>query len=138
MILTGAHLHHVGFVVDDVERSIEGFQRSLQAEWDGQIWDDPLQRVKIAFLKVGGSPVQLELVAPLGGDSPVIQFLQRGGGLHHLCYEAADFDQYVAHMHSLGNLMVRAPVPAVAFGNRRIAWLMTREKLLIEVLETRA
>lgn len=125
--------------MEDLERAIPGFQRSTGAEWDGRVWDDPLQRVRVAFLRVAGSPVQMELVAPLTAplieDSPVKQFLERGGGLHHLCYEVAELDECLAAMRAAGNLMLHAPVPAIAFENRRIAWVMTREKLLVELVE---
>ncbi len=134
MKLEGA-LHHIGFVVAGLDPAIAGFTRSVAAEWDGRTWEDPQQGVRVAFLATGGSPVQIELVAPLGEASPVAQFLERGGGLHHLCYEVADLEASIADMHALGNLLVRPPAPAVAFEGRRIAWLMTREKLLIELLE---
>ena len=134
-MLEGLTLHHVGFVVRDVERAIPGFQKSTQAEWDGRIWQEPHQKVTVAFLKVGGGAVLIELVSPAAPDSPVTQFLEQGGGLHHLCYEVEDLESRLAEMRALGNLLVRGPLPAVAFGNRRIAWVMTREKLLLEFLE---
>ncbi len=135
MISANGELHHIGFVVADIEQAITGFKRSTLAEWNGRIWDDPQQQARVAFLDVRGSPVQLELVAPLGEDSPVAQFLERGGGLHHLCYEVAGLEARVAEMRALGNLIVGPPTPAIAFENRRVAWLITREKLLIELLE---
>lgn len=135
MISAGARLHHVGFVVEDVERALPAFQSSTLAQWDGRLFEDPQQGVRVAFLSAPGSPVQLELVSPLGPDSPVARFLNQGGGLHHLCYEVAGFDASIAEMRARGNLVVRAPQSAVAFEGRRIAWIMTREKLLIELLE---
>jgi methylmalonyl-CoA/ethylmalonyl-CoA epimerase len=132
--LEGA-LHHIGFVVGDIEPAIAGFKRSFAAEWNGRIWEDPHQGVRVAFLKVLGSPVLMELVAPLGDGSPVTQFLDRGGGQHHLCYEVVDLEAGLAELHARGNLLVRPPAPAVAFEGRRIAWVMTRERLLIELLE---
>jgi methylmalonyl-CoA/ethylmalonyl-CoA epimerase len=129
-------MHHVGFVVADIETSMAGFMRSLGGSWDGQIFHDPQQRVRVAFLSgLAGSP-QIELVTPEGPGSPVAKFLeQRGGGLHHVCYEANDLEAELATMRSLGALIVRRPVPAVAFQARRIAWVLTPEKLLIELLE---
>ena len=135
VISADAELHHIGFAVDDIERALAGFQHSLQAEWNGRIWEDPRQGVRVAFLAARGNPVQIELVSPWGDDSPVAQFLERGGGLHHVCYQVAGLDARLAEMRGRGSLIVRAPQPAVAFENRRIAWLITREKLLIELLE---
>jgi hypothetical protein len=40
-------------------------------------------------------------------------------------------------MKARGALIMRRPKPAVAFEGRRIAWMLTREKLLVELLEKR-
>jgi methylmalonyl-CoA/ethylmalonyl-CoA epimerase len=65
----------------------------------------------------------------------VLAFLKRGGGLHHLCYEVDQLDAQLERSRASGGLIVRLPIPAVAFGGRRIAWFYTKEKLLIEYLE---
>lgn len=130
-------LHHYGFVVADIQQGMEGFCASLGARWDGQIFEDPLQKVKVAFLTTDESDAQLELVEPMGPDSPVHRFLtERGGGLHHACWSVADLDAHLVEMRARGAMIARRPKPAVAFGGRRIAWVLTREKLLVEFLET--
>jgi methylmalonyl-CoA/ethylmalonyl-CoA epimerase len=132
-------LHHVGFIVQSIEESMPGFLRSLGGSWDSQIFHDSIQRVKVAFLRPGPGPeVQIELVEPAGENSPVRQFLETSkGGMHHLCYEVADLEESLREMRGNGALLVRPPKPAVAFANRRIAWMLTREHLLIEYLEER-
>jgi len=128
--------HHIGFVVASINNSVEGFLQSLQAEWDGIIFHDPNQEVSVTFLrgKYPGNPV-VELVEPAGEKSPVIPFLKRGGGLHHLCYEIDDLEEQLRLSRTQGGIVVRNPLPAVAFEGRRIAWVYTRNKLLIEYLE---
>jgi methylmalonyl-CoA/ethylmalonyl-CoA epimerase len=128
--------HHIGFVVASIQNSLQGFLDALQAEWDGTIFHDPNQSVRVTFLraKQAASPL-LELVEPAGEDSPVIPFLKRGGGLHHLCYEIDDLEGKLALSRAQGGLVVRMPLPAVAFGGRRIGWVYTRNKLLLEYLE---
>jgi methylmalonyl-CoA/ethylmalonyl-CoA epimerase len=128
-------LHHVGFVVANIEQAMPGFLRSLGARWDEQIFHDPLQKVKVAFLTTRVEDPQIELVEPAGEDSPVLRFLQQGGGLHHVCYEVADLEQQLAEFRSRGAVIAKRPKPAVAFGGRRIAWVITAEKLLVELLE---
>ena len=78
---------------------------------------------------------QIELVEPAGEDSPVLRFLEQGGGLHHVCYEVADLEEQLVEFRSRGAVIARRPKPAVAFGGRRIAWVITAEKLLVELLE---
>ena len=138
MIVDG-RLHHVGFVVSEIAASMSGFLRSLGASWDGQVFEDPHQRVKVAFLGTRAGDMQIELIEPNGEDSPVQSFLRsRGGGLHHLCYEIQDLDAELTAMRAQGSLLVKRPKPAVAFGGRRIAWVLTPEKLLLELLEASA
>jgi|SRR5579863_4393982 len=128
--------HHIGFVVASIANSVQGFIEVLQAEWDGVIFHDPNQSAKVTFLrgKHPGIPL-LELVEPAGESSPVVPFLKKGGGLHHLCYEVADLEKQLAFCRSRGALIARPPLPAVAFGGRRIAWVYTKNKLLLEYLE---
>jgi methylmalonyl-CoA/ethylmalonyl-CoA epimerase len=129
-------LHHLGFVVANIETAMPGFLRSLAAEWDGNVFHDPLQKVRVAFLATRSQDPAIELVEPAAQDSPVLRFLQTcGGGLHHVCYEVADLEQELVEFRSRGALIVKRPKPAVAFGGRRIAWVITSEKLLVELLE---
>ena len=128
-------LHHVGFVVANIEQAMPGFLRSLAARWDEQVFHDPLQKVKVAFLTTRPEDPQIELVQPAGRDSPVSRFLEQGGGLHHVCYEVADLEQELSEFRSRGAVIAKRPKPAVAFGGRRIAWVITAEKLLVELLE---
>jgi len=130
-------LHHIGFVVHSIQESAESFARSLGATWDGNIVFDPVQKVHVTFFQ-GHNPTDplIELVEPGGPESPVSQFLKRGGGLHHLCYEVKDLDAYLGFCRSVGTIIIRPPVPAVAFGGRRIAWGVTRKRLLMEFLES--
>jgi methylmalonyl-CoA/ethylmalonyl-CoA epimerase len=130
-------LHHVGFVVADISSQIGGFCQSLNCNWNGEIVHDPIQKVRVAFLNTPrASDAQIELVEPAGSQAPVLRFLQeKGGGLHHLCYEVPGLDAQITEMRARGALIVRRPQPAAAFGGRRIAWLLTKERLLVELLE---
>jgi methylmalonyl-CoA/ethylmalonyl-CoA epimerase len=128
--------HHVGFVVASIEQSAPDFVRSLGLAWRGEIIHDPLQCVRVSFFDppADSSPV-LELVEPADPLSPVTKFLERGGGLHHLCYEVDSLDMQLKQSRANGGLIARKPTPAVAFGGRRIAWVYTKSKLLLEYLE---
>ncbi len=130
-------LHHVGYVVESIPDSIEKFAASIYSTWDGRITHDPLQGVHVAFLANRALPTQpmVELVAPAGEQSPVTAFLQKGGGLHHLCFEVDNLEKQLQEAKTQGAVVVRKPVPAVAFNNRRIAWIYTEGKLLVEFLE---
>lgn len=130
------NFHHVGFVVRSITNSVKGFAVILQAEWDEQIFHDPNQGVRVAFLKGAseGDPLW-ELVEPADEKSPVQSFAVKGGGLHHVCYVVEKLEDALTRARSLGAVIAREPMPAVAFGGRRIAWIYTKNRLLIEYLE---
>jgi methylmalonyl-CoA/ethylmalonyl-CoA epimerase len=130
-------LHHVGFVVKSIPESVDRFAKSIAACWDGQIFLDPLQGARVTFLLSPGPEYScVELVEPAGEKSPVSGFLVRGGGIHHLCYEVKSLDRQLEYSRSLKGQVVRPPMPAVAFDGRRIAWVFTRDRLLVEFLES--
>jgi methylmalonyl-CoA/ethylmalonyl-CoA epimerase len=129
-------LHHVGFVVSSISDEIERFAGSTGAHWDETIFHDPLQKVRVTFLRtLCPTDPLIELVQPAGEGSPILHFLQKGGGLHHLCYEVENLDAHLRTMRLKGAVVVRRPLPAVAFENRRIAWTFTGQKLLLEFVE---
>jgi methylmalonyl-CoA/ethylmalonyl-CoA epimerase len=131
-----ASFHHVGYVVSSIADIGGDFARSLGAEWDGVIIHDPLQEARVTFLRCGGPETPaVELVEPAGDKSPLHKIVAKGGGLHHICYEVDSLDAQLAQSRAAGCLVVKNPLPAVAFGGRRIAWAYTRQKLLVEYLE---
>jgi methylmalonyl-CoA/ethylmalonyl-CoA epimerase len=129
-------LHHIGFVVSDLEASAPGMARALMTEWNREVITDPLQRVKVTFLRGGYQSPLIELVEPLGDESPVRRFLiENRGGLHHLCYEVQSLEENLVRIRVGGGVIVSRPKPAVAFSGRPIAWALTRERLLLEFLQ---
>jgi methylmalonyl-CoA/ethylmalonyl-CoA epimerase len=129
-------LHHLGFVVSSIKGCSQTFAQALGAAWDGNIVFDPIQKVRVTFFEGRSrSDPLIELVEPAGPDSPVTRFLERGGGLHHLCYEVDDLEAHLQFCKSVGTAVIHQPVQAVAFGGRRIAWAITQNKLLLEFLE---
>jgi methylmalonyl-CoA/ethylmalonyl-CoA epimerase len=128
----------VGFVVPSIAALATSFARSLAAEWDGRVFQDPWQKVKVAFLATRPGDPLIELVEPDSPDSPVAGFLRdKGGGMHHVCFEVQDVERQLSEMRGRGALIAKRPKPAVAFEGRRIAWVLTPEKLLVEYLERR-
>jgi len=129
-------LHHVGFVVASIAQMGKEFAQSLEAEWKGEIIHDPLQQARVTFMRCGrpDSPA-MELLEPETEKSPLQKFLVKGGGLHHICYEVASLYEQLEYCRSVGSLIVKQPLPAVAFGGRRIAWVYTKQRLLVEYLE---
>lgn len=78
-------IHHVAIVVESIEAALVFHRDRLGLELE-TIMDIPSDRVRIAFLTVGESKV--ELVQPTDDTTGVARFLaSRGEGFHHVCYE---------------------------------------------------
>ena len=62
------------------------------AEPHGKPFDLPAQGVRVCFVDTPNS--QIELIEPLGADSPIVKFLEKSpaGGPHHVCFEAEDIE----------------------------------------------
>lgn len=131
-----ATLHHLGVVVASISTVAEDFSASMSASWNGHIIYDPLQQVRVAFFHPidERNPV-LELVEPAGEASPVTNFLSKRVGLHHICYEVDDLESVLQAARATGFLIVSTPKPAVALSGRRIAWVCSKSRLLMEFLE---
>ena len=81
-------VNHVAIVVADIEQALGFWRDGLGLALD-HIEEVPSQKATVAFLPVGDSEV--ELVRPSSEDSGAGKFLaERGGGMHHLCFEVDD------------------------------------------------
>lgn len=86
-------LNHVGVATPSIERSVAFYRERLGATQIGEPFDLPAQGVRVCF--VDAPNTQVELIEPLGPESPVARFLEKNpeGGQHHLCFEVPDIEQ---------------------------------------------
>lgn len=91
----------------------------------------PEHGVEVLFLHLPGT--DLELLAPLGGDSPLTKFLEsHGAGMHHLCYEVDDIYAALADCSRAGlELVDRAPRPGAE--GKLVAFIKPTLGVLIEL-----
>ncbi len=82
-------LNHVAIVVPDLDQAAGRYRDTLGAKVSAPE-DLPEHGVTVVFVELANT--KIELLAPLGADSPVAGFLARNptGGMHHVCYEVAD------------------------------------------------
>ena len=121
--------------VPDLEKALVFYQTALGFRLTSGPFEDHIQKVKVCFLADGGGASNLELICGLDGDSPIKRYLDQGIGAYHTCYEVVDIAATLAALRSQRCLTVGKPVPAVAFGGRKIAWCFTPTNQLIELLE---
>jgi methylmalonyl-CoA/ethylmalonyl-CoA epimerase len=127
--------HHVGYATDNIDRFVEDFFRPVFAPIAiSDKISDRIQRVTVCFARMQGDAV-IELVEPFGENSPVDSIIGSSrGGVYHLCYEVEDLDREVVRCRQKRCMPLSKPVPAAAFGGRRM-FLLTPQRDLIELLE---
>jgi methylmalonyl-CoA/ethylmalonyl-CoA epimerase len=83
-------LNHVGVATPSIPQSVALYRDMLGATRIHEPFDLPEQGVRVCFIDMPNS--QIELIEPLGEDSPVHAFLAKNpkGGQHHICFEVPD------------------------------------------------
>jgi len=127
-------LHHVGIVVRDLAAYGASCQAFLGMQPASPAVHDPIQKVRIQFW-CDDTGKLLELVEPVGADSPVQEALRKGGGLNHLCFEVENIEAGISAALERGAIPVSGVVPAVAIDGRRIAFLFLPDLNLVEFVE---
>ena len=128
-------LHHVAYVTRNLEQKAAQLTRLLGFRAAGTSVIDAEQGVRIQFMEMGDGRL-FELLEPYGEKSPVERHLQKGGGLYHLCFEVNDLEAVLQCLRDSGEAaVVCEPVPAPAIGQRRVAFVVTADRDLIEFLE---
>ena len=102
-------LNHVGVATPSIENSVAMYRDLLGATKIGEAFDLPAQGVRVCFVDLPNS--QIELLEPLGEDSPIAKFLERNpaGGQHHVCFEVPDIHEAVAEMTAKGAKVLGEP-----------------------------
>ncbi len=97
---TVEYIDHVGVAVKDIEEAMAFFHQTFGVA-PSQVTELPEQGVKATLLTVGQT--RLELLQPLGPETPVGRFLEsRGEGLHHLAFHVANVSEDLAALNSKG------------------------------------
>ena len=129
-------LHHVGIVTEDIESGIQRYRAMFGFEPVTEVVDDPVQKVSVVLLS-GSEPdsVPVELIAPLAEDSPVSKILKSNVRLYHLCFLVEDIEEALKNFRSQGAIIISGPVPAELFEGKRIAFVYSPDKYVVELLE---
>lgn len=128
---------HIGVFV----ASLPEGRRHLEAFLGVQQWtlpvEDPLQKVVVQF-GTDGSGMRYEIVAPWGVGDPVTPVLKTGRNiLNHVAYRVVNLEQALSAMRAAGGMPLGEPKPATAFDGRRIVFILTPLRLIVELIEDR-
>ena len=131
-------LNHVGVAVPDIEAAKRTY-RDLYGVADSEITETrelAAQGVKFAFVNVANS--QIELIEPLGENSPIAKFLEKNpnGGQHHVCFEVADIHAARAEAIAKGATVLNEP--RIGAHGTPIIFIHPKNSngVLIELMET--
>jgi methylmalonyl-CoA/ethylmalonyl-CoA epimerase len=128
-------LDHVGIAVRSIERSIEHWAEVFGYEQATEVVINTRQKVRVVFLAKPGS-LQVKLIEPTDSSSPIHAFIQRGGGLHHLCFRCESVDREVVRLAAQGLRVITPPQPGEAFENEMIAFVYAGDGLNVELIDT--
>ena len=95
-MLKDLKIHHVGVVVEKINDVANTLGKNIEFDERTIPFKDVFQKVKVLFLTIGS--MKIELIEPLTLDSPIKQFLEKGGGMHHIAFETKNFDNDVKRL----------------------------------------
>lgn len=129
-------LSHVGILVEDIEQGIKNHETLFGYKQLGPVVEDTTQKVRVVLMGTSDAdPVKIELISPLTDDSPVTDLLKKQQSLYHLCYEVPDIEEAKKKARKNGAVIISQPVEAPLFDNRKICFLFTRDRYVIELIE---
>jgi len=115
-----ARIDHIGVAVTDLDAALALYERDLAV---ALVHRETVaeQGVEAVLLDVGENHV--ELLAPLGADTPVGKFLaKKGPGLHHVAYQTADIDAELERLRAAGLRLIDER-PRTGIRGSRVAFL---------------
>jgi methylmalonyl-CoA/ethylmalonyl-CoA epimerase len=130
-------IDHCGFVTHSIPAARTVWRDVLGFNPVGPEIVDTHQKVLIQFFSRDERPdSRIELLAPLDSSSPIMNCMRSGGGLHHICVRVRTLDEFAEKLRETALVVVSAPVPAPAFGGRKVAFAYTPGFGLLEFVES--
>jgi methylmalonyl-CoA/ethylmalonyl-CoA epimerase len=128
-------IDHICFAVKNLNEGIAYWRNIFGYAQMTEIVQNSLQKVKVTFLSKEGS-ITIKLIEPLEDNFSLVNFVNRGGGFHHLCFRCDDVNQKMFELNKKGLLTLVPPQPGEAFNNNSIAFLLAKYGINIELIDT--
>lgn len=128
--------HHIGIAVKSIDMTSAIYVSGGYLQ--SKIIFDPEQNVNICWLIKKGMPL-LELLEPVGDDSPVNALLKKNGVIpYHICYMVENIELAIAELQKMKYVTICKPVEAVAINGSKVSFLYNKNIGLIELVEAPA
>lgn len=119
-------LNHVAIAVPDLEAASAQYRDVLGAHV-GAPQDEPDHGVTVVFITLPNT--KIELLYPLGDDSPIRGFLQKNpaGGIHHMCYEVEDIIAARDQLKAAGARVLGSGEPKIGAHGKPVLFLHPKD-----------
>lgn len=128
-------IDHICFAVRNLKESITYWEEVFGYRQMTATIVNSRQKVKVIFLRKEGS-ISIKLIEPLDSNESLLNFVNRGGGFHHICFKCDNIDKKLPELSDKGLITLVKPQPGEAFNNHNIAFLLARNGLSIELIDT--
>ena len=119
-------LNHIAIVVPDLEEAALKYQQTLGAEVSEQ--QELIEHgVTLVFVQLANT--KIELLHPLGANSPIRSFLERNpaGGIHHVCYEVNDITEAANILQDKGVKILGDGKPKIGAHGKPVLFLHPKD-----------
>jgi methylmalonyl-CoA/ethylmalonyl-CoA epimerase len=119
-------LNHVAIAVRDIAKAAAVYRETLGAEVSETV-PQPDHGVNTVFITLPNT--KIELLEPLGADSPIAKFLERNpdGGIHHICYEVDDIIAARDQLKSRGARVLGSGEPRIGAHGKPVLFLHPKD-----------
>ncbi len=119
-------LNHVAIAVPDLAAAAASYANTLGARVSAPV-DQPAHGVTVVFVELPNT--KIELLHPLGGNSPIKGFLERNpaGGIHHVCYEVDDILAARDRLKASGARVLGDGEPKIGAHNKPVLFLHPKD-----------
>jgi methylmalonyl-CoA/ethylmalonyl-CoA epimerase len=119
-------LNHVAIAVRDIDAASKVYRDTLVADVSGRT---PLPEHGVTTVFVTLPNTKIELLEPLGENSPIAKFLERNadGGIHHICYEVDDIIAARDHLTAKGARVLGDGTPKIGAHGKPVLFLHPKD-----------
>ncbi len=126
---------HMCFAVKDLRKAIENWSNVFGYRQMTEVVANSRQQVHVVFLTKENS-ITIKLIEPFKENQSVRKFVSKGGGFHHLCFKCSNLEEKMDELNGKGLITLVAPQTGEAFENEKIAFMLTRFGLNLELIDT--
>ena len=121
-----SRLNHVAIAVPDLGAAAALYRDTLGATVSAPV-DHPEHGVAVVFVELANT--HIELLQPLGDNSPITAFMDRNptGGIHHVCYEVEDIIAARDHLLAQGARALGNGEPAIGAHGKPVLFLHPKD-----------